>query len=71
MIRKIALLATTAALFVACGGNTEESMDKKAEEMKTEGEAKMEEAAKTIENAVDTATEAMENAVDSVQKAVE
>ena len=68
MIRKIALLATTAALFVACGGNTEE---KKAEEMKTEGEAKMEEAAKTIENAVDTATKAMENAVDSVQKAVE
>lgn len=71
MTRKIALLATMAALFVACGGGAEESMDKKAEEMKKEGEAKMEEANKVMQNGMDSASKTMDNAVDSAKEVME
>jgi hypothetical protein len=42
MIRKFALLATTAALLVACGGATEENMEAKAKASADSAKAAME-----------------------------
>ncbi len=41
MIRKFALLATTAALMVACGGATEENMEAKAKAAEDSAKAAM------------------------------
>lgn len=82
MIRKFALLATAAALFVACGGNTEESAEAKAKAAqdsaakmmeKAEADAKAAQAAmdSTAKAAMDTVKTSMDNAVDAAKEAAD
>lgn len=83
MIRKFALLATTAALMVACGGATEENMEAK---MKAEADsiakvntAKLEADAQAAEAKIDSAanaakdtiTSAVEGAMDATKEATD
>jgi len=81
MIRKFALLATTAALMVACGGSTDENtgtvnamadsaakmMNKAAEDMKASAATMADTAAKVMNNAADSATKVMNAAADKVK----
>ena len=60
MIKKFALLASMAALFVACGSSNVEEMEKKAED-----------AATTATEAAATAVDAAGDAVDAAGTAVE
>ncbi|HQW06825.1 MAG: hypothetical protein IPH05_10385 [Flavobacteriales bacterium] len=82
MIKKFALLATMAALFVACGSSTTENMENSADEMMdqaaaeaeaaaAEAEAAAAEAAAAAAAAADTAAAAVEGAVDGATEAVE
>lgn len=80
MIKKFALLATVAALFVACGSSTQENMENAAQETTNaaqeamdkaaaEAEAAAKEAAAAAEAAVDTAAAAAETAIDAAKDA--
>lgn len=82
MIRKFALLATTAALMVACGGATEENMEAKAKMAadsakaameKIEADAKAAQAKMdSVANAAkDTINATLENAQDATKEAAD
>jgi gas vesicle protein len=81
MIRKFAMLATTAAIFAACGSNVEENasstMDAaqdNATEMMDNAQDAVQEAAATVDStanaAMDTVKQSMENAADAAKEAV-
>src|SRR5690606_29599041 len=77
MIRKFAMLATTAALFVACGSNVEENagtMDA-AQETTTEAmdqiQEEVQEAADAIDSTSGAAMDSVEEAVGEAKEAVE
>ena len=77
MIKKFALLATMAALFVACGSSNTEAMEQQATEAAAEAEtaaaaaaAEVEAAAAVVETVVDSTAAAAEGAVEEVKEAV-
>lgn len=71
MIKKFALLATMAALFVACGSGNAEEMQKKADEAAAEAQAALDKLAAEAEAAAKAAETAAATAVDSTVKAAE
>jgi glucan phosphoethanolaminetransferase (alkaline phosphatase superfamily) len=71
MIKKFALLATVAALFVACGSNNTEAMEQQATEAAAQAEAAAAAAAAEAEAAAAAAAAAVETATDSTAAAVE
>jgi hypothetical protein len=71
MIKKFALLATMAALFVACGSSNTEAMEQQATEAAAEAESAAAAAAAEAEAAAAAAAAAVESAVDSTAAAAE
>jgi len=76
MIKKFALLATMAALFVACGSDNTEAMEQQAKEAEAAAQELLDKAAAEAEAAaaaaavvVDTAAAATEGAVEEVKDA--
>ena len=82
MIRKFALLATTAALMVACGGANEENMEAKAkaaadsakaamEKIEADAKAAQAKADSMAKAAMDTTAAKMEGAMDATKEAAD
>ncbi len=70
MIRKFALLATTAALMVACGGAQEENMEAKAKAAADSAAKAMEKVAADMKAATTAAADSAIAVGDSAVKAV-
>lgn len=71
MIRKFAALAMTAALFVACSGTTEDTMEKKADETLNTATEMIDKAADEANQAVEAAGNAVEAAGEAAEGAVD
>lgn len=71
MIKKFAMLATMAALFVACSSSTTETMENNAEEAANSAQEMMDQAAAEAEAAAAEAAAAAAAAVDTAAAAVE
>jgi len=76
MIKKFAMLASMAALFVACSGSNTEAMEQQAKEAEAQAQELLDKAAAEAEAAaaaaavVDTTAAAVDGAVEAVKEEV-
>lgn len=71
MIKKFALVATVAALFVACGSSNQEELQKQADEAAAQAQELLDKAAAEAEAAAAAAAAATEATIDSAAAAAE
>lgn len=71
MIKKFAMLATVAALFVACGEAQTDSMEQKVDDASTKIEAATNDAVEVIEEAKDAAVDTIQANAEKVEAAVQ